>query len=68
MQLRERLDYLRGTSEYLLCYHGYPTITQHSMSIHGYVDSNWVGDIDTRRSTTSYVFTMNGGAISSMSK
>ncbi|KAK5773310.1 hypothetical protein PVK06_049616 [Gossypium arboreum] len=30
----------------------------------GYVDSDYVGDLDKRRSTTSYVFTLAGGPIS----
>lgn len=30
----------------------------------GYTDSDFAGDLDTRRSTTGYVFTMNGGCIS----
>ena len=32
------------------------------------MDSDWAGDIDHGRSTSSYVFTMFGGAISWMSK
>ena len=32
------------------------------------MDSDWAGDIDRRRSTSGYVFTMFGGAISWMSK
>ena len=32
------------------------------------MDSDWAGDIDSRRSTSGYVFTMFGGAISWMSK
>jgi ribonuclease HI len=34
----------------------------------GYVDANYAGDIDTRRSTTGYVFTLGGGAIAWASK
>ena len=32
----------------------------------GYSDANWGGNIDTRRSTTGYCFTMNGGCISNI--
>jgi len=34
----------------------------------GYVDSDFAGDIDKRRSTTGYVFTLAGGAVSWLSK
>ena len=30
----------------------------------GYSDSDWAGDIDTRQSTTGYVFVLGGAAIS----
>ncbi|GLI66446.1 hypothetical protein VaNZ11_010251, partial [Volvox africanus] len=30
----------------------------------GYSDSDWAGDMDTRRSTTGYVFRVNGTAVS----
>ena len=30
----------------------------------GYVDSDYAGDLDKRRSTTEYVFTFAGGPIS----
>ena len=29
----------------------------------GYVDSNYAGNIDDRRSTTGYVFTFSGGPV-----
>ncbi|XP_057817161.1 secreted RxLR effector protein 161-like [Cryptomeria japonica] len=60
--------YLWGTSKYSLCFHGDPTRPQHSLNICGYVDFDWAGDINSRRSTSGYVFTMFGGAVSWMSK
>ena len=34
----------------------------------GFVDADWVGDLDQRRSTSGYVFNLFGGAVSWMSK
>jgi hypothetical protein len=44
------------------------TFKSTSPSIFGYCDADYAGDLDTRRSTTGYVFIMNGGAISWSSK
>ena len=38
------------------------------LDIHGFVDADWVGDLDQRRSTSGYVFSLFGGAVSWMSK
>jgi phosphoribosyl-AMP cyclohydrolase len=38
------------------------------VDIHGFVDADWAGDLDRRRSTSGYVFNLFGGAISWMSK
>ncbi|XP_059073350.1 secreted RxLR effector protein 161-like [Cryptomeria japonica] len=59
---------LRGTSQYALYYHGNLVGSLRTVNIQGYVDSDWVGDIDNNRSTNGYVFTLNGGAISWMGK
>ncbi len=32
------------------------------------MDSDWASDVDSRRSTSAYVFTLFGGAINWMSK
>ena len=56
------LQYLRGTSDYCITYN-----SGHELAC-GYVDSNFVGDLDRRRSTSRYVFTLAGGDISWMSK
>eukprot|EP00253_Pinus_taeda_P019928 PITA_19928 len=56
------LRYLRGTSSYCITYNKCIEF------VCGYVDSDFAGDLDKRRSTSGYVFTLAGGAISSMSK
>ena len=56
------LRYLRGTSSYCISYN------KSSEYVCGYVDSDFAGDLDKRRSTSGYVFTLAGGAISWMSK
>jgi len=38
------------------------------LDIRGFVDEDWVGDLDQRRSTSGYVFNLFGGAVSWMSK
>jgi hypothetical protein len=59
--------YLCGTTSYGLCYQGRPGLDR-VVDIHGFVDADWVGDLDRRRSTSGYVFNVFGGAISWMSK
>ena len=59
--------YLRGTSDYGLCYQGRPGL-EIMLDIRGFVDADWAGDLDQRRSTSGYVFSLFGGAISWMSK
>ena len=56
------LRYLRGTSDYCITYN------RSSEFVCGYVDSNFAGDLDKRRSTLGCVFTLVGGAISWISK
>ena len=52
------LRYLRGTSDACL------EFGRSSSSPIGYVDSDYVGDLDKRRSLTGYVFTLGGSAVS----
>ena len=56
------LRYLRGTSDHCISFDG------HEGTVCGYVDVDYAGDLDKRRSTTGYVFTLAGGVISWMSK
>eukprot|EP00253_Pinus_taeda_P012048 PITA_12048 len=57
----------RGTSDYGLCYQGRPGLDR-VLDIRGFVDADWAGDLDQRRSTSGYVFNLIGGAVSWMSK
>eukprot|EP00253_Pinus_taeda_P032794 PITA_32794 len=59
--------YLRGTSDYGLCYQGRPGLDR-VLHIRSFVDADWAGDLDQRRSTSGYVFNLFGGAVSWMSK
>ena len=51
------LRYLAGTSNYGIVFNAGDPI------LDVYCDANYAGCIDTRRSTTGYLFTLNGGAI-----
>jgi hypothetical protein len=59
--------YLCDIVSYGLCYQGRPGLNK-VLDIHGFVDADWAGDLDRRRSTSGYVFNLFGGAISWMSK
>ena len=52
------LRYLRGTTSKALCFKGGDTI------LTGYVDADLAGNVDIRRSTTGYVYTLGGTAVS----
>lgn len=51
------LRYLKGTSELGICYRS------KDESLAGYVDADWGGSTDDRRSFTGYTFIMCGGAV-----
>jgi len=55
------LRYLRGTTRLRVMYGS-------NEALQGYVDADWAGDNDGRRSTTGLIFTLNGGPISRASK
>ena len=52
------LRYLRGSLDTCLCFIGA------ILKLHGYVDADFAGDIDSRKSTTGFVFTLGGTTIS----
>ena len=56
------LRYLRGTSKFCLCFgDSNPVLV-------GYTDADMAGDVDTRRSTSGYLITFSGGAVSWQSR
>jgi hypothetical protein len=59
--------YLHGTASYGLCYQGTPRLNG-VLYIHGFVDEDWDGYLDHRRSTSRYVFNLFGGEIGWMRK
>ncbi|KAF8064476.1 Retrovirus-related Pol polyprotein from transposon TNT 1-94 [Scenedesmus sp. PABB004] len=54
------LRYLAGTAELGINYSGGPA----GLHLVGYTDADYAGCPDTRRSTSAFVFTMGGGAVS----
>ena len=52
------LKYLRRTRDYMLVYQ------DESLEPIGYTDSDFQSDIDSRKSTSGYVFAHRGGSIS----
>jgi hypothetical protein len=52
------LRYVAGTASFGIIFKPGDSILE------GYADADYAGDIDTRRSTTGYVFLLNGGTIS----
>jgi hypothetical protein len=56
--LERVLCYLKGTMSYGIHYSGHPAVLE------GYSDANWICDIDQIYTTSGYVFTLGGGAVS----
>ena len=56
------MRYLALTRDHGIVYGAEPNL------VIGYCDADYAGDLDTRRSTTGYVFILHGGAITWMSK
>jgi hypothetical protein len=56
------LRYLRGTSDMSLCFTGA------DLKLQGYVDADLAGDVDSRKSTTGFVYTLGGTAVCWASK
>lgn len=56
------LRYLKGSQDVCICF------GKQDAEVHGYTDSDYAGHVDNRKSTTGYVFTFTGGAISWISR
>ena len=56
------LRYLRRTTDSALCFR------KSDLNLQGYVDADMAGDVDNRKSTTGYVHTLGGTAVSWVSK
>ncbi|XP_052107510.1 secreted RxLR effector protein 161-like [Arachis duranensis] len=52
------LKYLKGTIDIGLCF------SEKSCQISGFVDSDYAGDLERRRSTTGYVYKIQGAPVS----
>ncbi|XP_074287754.1 secreted RxLR effector protein 161-like [Silene latifolia] len=57
------LRYVNSTRD-----HGILYTNSSTLKLVGYTDSDWAGDLDTRKSTSSYVFYLGDGVISWSSK
>ena len=55
------LRYLKGTRQLGIQYRG---AGAGEPQLQGYCDADWGGDVETRRSTTGYVFQLAGGSVS----
>eukprot|EP00249_Psilotum_nudum_P029739 c41022_g1_i1 orf=2-277(-) len=56
------MRYLKGTMDMCIYF------SKSSLDLLGYTDSDFVGHVDNKRSTSGYVFTLGGGAISWISR
>ena len=60
MGVKRVLRYLKGTLNYGLKF----SVHGKQADLNGYSDADWAGDVDTRRSTSGYVFQFGNGTIS----
>ena len=60
MGVKRVLRYLKGTLKYGLKF----SAQEEKPELFGYSDADWAGDVDTRRSTSGYVFQIGSGTVS----
>ena len=58
MTMKRVFGYLKYTQDYALHYNKYPVVLE------GYSDANWITGSNKVKSTSGYVFTIGGGAVS----
>ena len=63
--IKRLLRYIKGTLSYGLMFEA---DEGESTNLYGYADANWAGDVDTRRSTSGYVFKVANSTVSWCSK
>lgn len=56
--VKQIIAYLAGTPQHGICYG-----SKNQTNLLGYIDADYAGDLDTRCSTTGFVFTLNGGPV-----
>lgn len=56
------LGYLKYTKHLGICYNGFPNVLE------GYSDASWITSVNDNKSTSGWIFTLGGGAISWASK
>jgi hypothetical protein len=56
-RVKRIMRYIKGTLDFKITY------TKTTDQLLGFCDSDWAGCLDTRRSTTGYIFTLSGGPI-----
>ena len=59
------LRYLKGTLDYGICFCG---SSNKDVKLSGFVDADWAGDVETRKSQSGYVFYLCGGPVSWVSR
>jgi hypothetical protein len=57
------LRYIKGTSQFCIVLE-----KNDNFMLNGFSNADWVGDMDERKSTTCYAFTLGSGVISWISK